>query len=89
LTCSNFSALRSKSKIPPKFGFTAGQVVQQGGEGIDAFSFHGLLAIFSWLNRTLDYTAVRGPPVRALSCNMTVAYDGPLLPTILAGLTSP
>jgi hypothetical protein len=42
LTCSSFSDFRSKSKIPPKFGFTAGQVVQQGGDGVDAFSFHDL-----------------------------------------------
>jgi hypothetical protein len=32
--------LISKSKIPPKFGLTIGQVVEQGGEGVDAFGFH-------------------------------------------------
>jgi hypothetical protein len=42
-TCSSFSDLLSKSKIPPKFGFARGQVGEQGGEGVDAFGFHGVL----------------------------------------------
>jgi hypothetical protein len=40
-SCSSFSDFLSKSKIPPKFGFAVGQVREQVGEGIDAFSFHG------------------------------------------------
>jgi hypothetical protein len=39
-TCSSFSDFLSKSKIPPKFGFTRRQVGEQGGEGVDAFGFH-------------------------------------------------
>src|SRR5690606_18256318 len=59
LTCSSFSDFLSKSKIPPKFGLTTGQVVQQGGNGVDAFGFHGLGSLISGLNRTADYTRRR------------------------------
>ena len=38
----SFSDFLSKSKIPPKFGLTTGQVVQQGGNGVDAFGFHDI-----------------------------------------------
>jgi hypothetical protein len=44
-SCSSFSDFLSKSKIPPKFGFAGGQIREQGGEGIDAFSFHGFLGL--------------------------------------------
>jgi hypothetical protein len=88
LTCSSFSDFRSKSKIPPKFGFATGQVVQQGGEGVDAFSFHGLERVFLGLNRTLDYTrsgygiqAHETPPPCRAPCR---SYDRPLSPTILS-----
>jgi hypothetical protein len=47
LTCSSFSDFVSKSKIPPKFGFAGRQIGEQGGEGIDAFSFHDVL-VFYW-----------------------------------------
>jgi hypothetical protein len=56
LTCSSFSDFLSKSKIPPKFGFATGQVVEQGGEGVNAFGFHGVPVFDSGLNRTFDYT---------------------------------
>jgi hypothetical protein len=45
-TCSSFSDFVSKSKIPPKFGFARGQIGEQGGEGVDAFGFHGFLLLF-------------------------------------------
>jgi hypothetical protein len=48
--------LVSKSKIPPKFGFATSQVVEQGGEGVDAFGFHGVPVFLNWVNRTFDYT---------------------------------
>jgi hypothetical protein len=44
-TCSSFSDFWSKSKIPPKFGFARGQIGEQGGEGVDAFGFHGFLLL--------------------------------------------
>lgn len=40
LTCSSFSDLISKSKIPPKFGFPTSEVGQQVGNTIEAFGFH-------------------------------------------------
>jgi hypothetical protein len=46
LTCSSFSDLTAKSKIPPKFGFADRQVVQQGGDDIDAFGFHNVLVFY-------------------------------------------
>lgn len=41
LTCSSFSDFRSKSKIPPKILLARGQIGEQGGEGVEAFGFHG------------------------------------------------
>jgi hypothetical protein len=46
LTCSSFSDFVSKSKIPPKFGFAGRQIGEQGGEGVDAFSFHDVLVFY-------------------------------------------
>jgi hypothetical protein len=42
LTCSSFSDFRSKSKIPPKIVLTNDEVREQGGEGVEAFGFHGV-----------------------------------------------
>jgi hypothetical protein len=41
VTSSSFSALASKSKIPPQFGLALGDVGEQIGEAVDAFGFHG------------------------------------------------
>jgi hypothetical protein len=41
LSSSSFSALASKSKIPPQFGLTAGEIGEVVGETVDAFGFHG------------------------------------------------
>jgi hypothetical protein len=41
LTSSSFSALASKSKIPPQFGLALGEVVEAIGDAVDAFGFHG------------------------------------------------
>jgi hypothetical protein len=44
LTCSSFSDFRSKSKIPPKIYLAQVEILQQGGEGVETFGFHGFLA---------------------------------------------
>jgi hypothetical protein len=41
LTSSSFSALASKSKIPPEFGFAATEVGEVVGDAVEAFCFHG------------------------------------------------
>jgi hypothetical protein len=41
LTSSSFSALASKSKIPPEFGFAATEVGEVAGDAVEAFCFHG------------------------------------------------
>jgi hypothetical protein len=41
VTSSSFSALASKSKIPPKFGLALIQVGERVGDVVDAFGFHG------------------------------------------------
>jgi hypothetical protein len=58
-TCSSFSDFLSKSKIPPKFGFARREVAEQGGEGVDAFGFHGFLLFYGY-NQTSDYTLAGG-----------------------------
>jgi hypothetical protein len=41
LSSSSFSALASKSKIPPQFGLAAGEIGEAIGDAVEAFCFHG------------------------------------------------
>jgi hypothetical protein len=40
MTSSSFSALASKSKIPPQLGLALGDVGKEVGDTVDAFGFH-------------------------------------------------
>jgi len=41
LSSSSFSALASKSKIPPQFGLAPGKIGEAVDDAVDAFGFHG------------------------------------------------